>query len=53
MGSHRVFVDGRYAGDTPAPVVVKCGTHKVKIGSHGAERDVDVPCGQDVTLVGR
>jgi serine/threonine-protein kinase len=49
-GSHRVFVDGHYAGDSPAPVRVHCGTHTVKIGSGGVLHTVDVPCGGEVSV---
>lgn len=42
---HRVFVDGRLAGEAGKDMTVACGAHKVKVGSAGAERAVVVPCG--------
>ena len=48
--SHRVYVDGRLAGVPPAPIVVGCGRHVVKIGSQGREQNVVVPCGGSVSL---
>ncbi len=50
LGGHRVFVDGRYAGDSPGPIRVKCGAHSVKLGSHGAAHSVTVPCGGQASL---
>ena len=47
---HRVFVDGRYAGDSPGPLKVRCGPRAVKVGSGGTARTVDVPCGGDVVV---
>jgi len=41
---HRVFVDGRFAGSGGAALVVRCGTHEVRVGSAGRLRRVDVPC---------
>jgi hypothetical protein len=43
---HRLFVDGvvRPRGEA----VVSCGKHRVKVGSRGRTRIVDVPCGGDV-----
>jgi hypothetical protein len=49
-GGHRVFVDGRYAGDSPGPIKVRCGTHTVKIGSGGVAHPVDVPCGSEIMV---
>ena len=31
-GGHRVFVDGRYAGDSPGPIKVHRGPHDVDVG---------------------
>jgi hypothetical protein len=42
----RIFVDGRVVGQTPASVLVACGSRSVKVGSSGTERRVDLPCGQ-------
>ena len=47
---HRVFVDGRYAGDSPGPIKVRCGQHVVKVGSGGTPHSVDVPCGGDALV---
>ena len=41
---HRVFVDGRLAGSGGAPLVVRCGTHEVRVGSGGRLWRVEVPC---------
>ncbi len=49
-GGHRIFVDGHYAGDSPGPVKVHCGSHVVKVGSGGTPRTVDVPCGGEVLV---
>jgi hypothetical protein len=43
-------VDGRYAGDSPGPIKVHCGSHLVKVGSGGTPRTVDVPCGGEVLV---
>jgi hypothetical protein len=42
---HRIFVDGKVVGETPAVVAVPCGSHKVKLGSAGTSQSVDAPCG--------
>ena len=47
---HRVFVDGRYAGDSPGPIKVRCGERLVKIGSGGTPHTVNVPCGSDLLV---
>jgi serine/threonine protein kinase len=47
---HRVFVDGKVGGEGTAPIRVHCGSHDVKVGSAGAEKKVDVPCGGTLTL---
>lgn len=47
---HRIYVDERTVGQTPESVVVKCGTHQIKVGSAGAARAVDVPCGGEITV---
>jgi|GEM_PF-6857044 len=47
---HRLFVDGRFAGAAGAPVVVRCGTRAVRVGSAGRLRVVDVPCGGSVLV---
>lgn len=48
--ARRIFVDNRVKAQTPEPVIVPCGTHKVKIGSSGREQSVDVPCGGEIVL---
>lgn len=48
---HRVFVDGRpYAavGDEPTPI--RCGKHKIQIGSSGKPQPVVLPCGSELTI---
>jgi len=47
---HRVYVDGKVAGEGAAPITVRCGPHTVRIGSAGTERKIDVPCGAALTL---
>ncbi len=47
---HRVFVDGKVAGEGSASLRVKCGARNVRIGSAGVEKKVEVPCGGSVTL---
>jgi hypothetical protein len=46
--SHRLFVDGKIA--PTGSTVVSCGSHVVQVGSRGARRRVDVPCGQEVVV---
>lgn len=45
---HRVWVDGVLLLSDAA--IVKCGPHRVRVGSLGSTRFVDVPCGGEVTL---
>ena len=40
---HRIFVDDKVMGETPALVQVTCGAHVVKIGSAGKIQNVDIP----------
>src|SRR5207237_4504098 len=49
---HRVFIDGRIAGNSPGPLRVPCGTHVVRVGSAGKNQTVEVPCGDEVTVTG-
>jgi hypothetical protein len=42
---HRIFLDGREIGEGPGEYVVPCGPHKVRIGSRGEEKGIEVPCG--------
>jgi hypothetical protein len=46
----RVFVDNKVVGETPAPVVVACGLRTVKVGSHGSEQKITVPCGGEIDV---
>lgn len=41
----RVFVDGVVVGETPKVFEVKCGPHKVKVGSAGVSKSVQIACG--------
>jgi hypothetical protein len=50
VGSHRIFVDGRYVGDSPGPIHVHCGEHTVKVGSNGSPHTVSVPCGGEISV---
>jgi len=45
---HRLWVDGHLAEGFTA--VVSCGHHLVQVGSAGTPRDVDVRCGQEITV---
>jgi hypothetical protein len=47
---HRVYDDGREIGEGPGAYVVPCGAHTVRVGSHGAEQAIDVPCGGAVDV---
>lgn len=47
---HRIFVDGKVVGETPATVTLACGPHAVRLGSAGALQRVDVPCGEALRL---
>lgn len=46
----RIFVDQRTVGQTPEAVVVKCGVHRIRIGSAGKTTTVEVPCGGEVEV---
>ncbi len=41
----RVFVDGAVVGETPGVFEIKCGTHRIKVGSAGVQKTVTVACG--------
>jgi len=47
---HRIFVGGRTVGETPEPILVKCGSTSIKVGSAGQARTIDVPCGGEVRV---
>lgn len=47
---HRIFVDGRTLGQTPDSVLVKCGPARIKIGSAGQTRTIDLPCGREIRV---
>lgn len=47
---HRVFVDGHVLADLDGGIVVTCGRHDVRVGSHGKSVSVDVPCGGERAL---
>lgn len=47
---HRIFFDGRVLGEPPNPFTVRCGRHEIRIGSKGAPRNVDLPCGGEYAL---
>ncbi|MDP9033726.1 MAG: serine/threonine protein kinase [Myxococcota bacterium] len=47
---HRIWVDGKLAGQAPFSLPIGCGRHAVRIGGHGVIRHVDVPCGGDVDV---
>ena len=49
-GGHRVWVDERLVGDSPAIFRVRCGVRSVRIGSQGDLHHVRVPCGGDVEI---
>ena len=53
VSGRRIFVDGRTVGQTPESVVVKCGVQRIKLGSSGFARSVDVPCGGEITVSDR
>ena len=48
--SHRIFVDGRFAGETGTPLTLACGAHRVRIGGGGRVQSVAVPCGGGVDV---
>ena len=42
---HRLFVDGHVVPVKNSRAVVRCGSHEIRIGSHGTAQTVDVACG--------
>lgn len=51
--NRRIFVDDRTVGQTPEAVLVKCGSHRIKLGSSGVPRVIDVPCGGEIPVSDR
>ncbi len=47
---HRIFVDGKVVGEGPGVYSVRCGAHRVRIGSKGKSAIVDVPCGSEISI---
>jgi hypothetical protein len=47
---HRVFVDGRVVTNGKDPLEIKCGKHKIQIGSSGKPRVTELPCGGELTI---
>ncbi len=47
---HRLFVDGLVVGETPNSALVSCGSHIIKVGRHGREQLINVPCGGAVDI---
>jgi tetratricopeptide (TPR) repeat protein len=47
---HRLYLDGHVAGNDATRLVVPCGHHELRIGSHGAPHPVDVPCGGEANV---
>jgi hypothetical protein len=47
---HRIFVDGRLAASDVEALVLPCGHHDIRVGSAGATRSIDVPCGEEIDL---
>jgi hypothetical protein len=48
LAGRRLWIDGHLEADSRA--VVPCGQHTVQVGSAGAPRSVDVPCGKIVRV---
>jgi hypothetical protein len=47
---HRVFVDGRVVGEGAGDYRVRCGLHRVRLGSKAKESRIEVPCGGSIDL---
>ncbi|MEO6420485.1 MAG: hypothetical protein ABIP39_13800, partial [Polyangiaceae bacterium] len=47
---HRIFVDGKVVGEGPGVYLVRCGAHRVRVGSKGKSTVVEVPCGGEITV---
>ena len=46
----RIFVDERAVAQTPDAVLIKCGPHKIKLGSAGSTQLIDMPCGGEIAV---
>jgi hypothetical protein len=47
---HRVFIDGRYAGEGAGTYAISPGKHRVRVGSVGAIRTMEIPRGGEVVI---
>jgi serine/threonine protein kinase len=45
----RIVVDGHVVGESPADLVIKCGSHIIKVGK-GPAKQLVAPCGGSVSL---
>jgi hypothetical protein len=46
----RIFIDDLTMGQTPDSVSVPCGSHRLKLGSMGVPRTVEIPCGGEIAV---
>jgi serine/threonine-protein kinase len=46
----RIFVDDKVVGQTPQSALVKCGSHRVRVGSAGKPQTIDIPCGAEIAV---
>jgi len=44
----RIFLDGHVVGEGPRSLVTTCGRHTLQVGSAGARKLIDVPCGGEL-----
>jgi hypothetical protein len=51
--AHRVFVDGRFVGESGGTITLPCGEHSVRVGGAGKAQTVTVPCGGAVVVAAR
>jgi hypothetical protein len=47
---HRVYVDGKVVPVKNSRGVVPCGTHEIRIGSHGTPQTLNVACGGETSV---
>ncbi len=47
---HRIYVDSSVLLNAPDKAMMKCGKHKVRIGSEGKAKKVDLPCGGEYSF---